>query len=87
MTIDFRKPARMHDVLEIATAPVEVQGAPVVLHQRVERDGEPLVEATVQVAFMSGGRARPIPKALRAAMRADQDNAAGSGATAGNVSG
>ena len=65
MQIDFRKPARMDDVLEIVTAPLEVKGASVVLHQRVNRDGETLVEATVQVAFVSGGRARPIPKALR----------------------
>jgi acyl-CoA thioester hydrolase len=69
MTIDFLKPARMDDVLEIATAPLEVKGASVVLRQCVERDGETLVEATVQVAFVSGGRARPIPKALRDAMK------------------
>ena len=62
----------MDDVLEIATAPAEVKGASIVLHQRVTRDDELLVEATVQVAFVSGGRARPIPKALRAAMKADQ---------------
>jgi acyl-CoA thioester hydrolase len=72
MQIDFRKPARMDDVLEIVTAPIEVKGASIVLHQRVNRDDELLVEATVQVAFVSGGRARPIPKALRAAMKADQ---------------
>ncbi len=68
MQIDFRKPARMDDVLEVVTTPVEVKGASIVLHQRVNRDGETLVEATVQVAFVSGGRARPIPKALRLAM-------------------
>jgi len=73
MQIDFRKPARMDDVLEIVTVPREVKGASVVLHQRVERTGETLVEATVQVAFVSGGRARPIPKALRAAMQAPED--------------
>jgi acyl-CoA thioester hydrolase len=73
MQIDFRKPARMDDVLEIVTVPREVKGASVVLHQRVERTGETLVEATVQVAFVSGGRARPIPKALRAAMQAGPD--------------
>src|ERR1700710_1222636 len=50
MTIDFRKPARMDDVLEIATRPVDVKGASIMLHQRVDRDGETLVEATVQVA-------------------------------------
>jgi acyl-CoA thioester hydrolase len=71
MQIDFRKPARMDDVLEVVTAPVEVKGASIVLHQRVNRNDELLVEATVQVAFVSGGRARPIPKALRAAMKAE----------------
>jgi len=75
MQIDFRKPARMDDVLEVITTPVEVKGASIVLHQRVNRDGDLLVEATVQVAFVSGGRARPIPKALRTMMRADQDTA------------
>jgi acyl-CoA thioester hydrolase len=71
MTIDFKKPARMDDVLEIVTAPLEVKGASVVLHQVVARGDETLVEATVQVAFVSGGRARPIPKPLRLAMKGD----------------
>jgi len=39
-------------------------------------DGEELLlEASVRVAFISGGRARPIPKPLRIAMRADQEPA------------
>ena len=73
MQIDFRKPARMDDLLEIVTMPSEVKGASVVLEQRVDRARECLVEASVQVAFISGGRARPIPKALRAAMSGDRD--------------
>ena len=36
---------------------------------------ELMVEAHVRVAFISGGRARPIPKPLRIAMKADQDAA------------
>ena len=75
MRIDFRKPARMDDVLDIITEPQEVKGASVVLQQRVTRAGETLVEASVQVAFVSGGRARPIPKPLRAAMQADHAQA------------
>jgi acyl-CoA thioester hydrolase len=71
MQIEFFKPARMDDVLEIVTAPDEVKGASVVLRQRVMRAGELLVEARVRVAFVSGGRAQPIPKPLRVAMRAD----------------
>jgi acyl-CoA thioester hydrolase len=73
MSIEFVKPARMDDVLEIVTEPQEVKGASTVLLQRVMRGVELLVEARVRVAFISGGRARPIPKPLRIAMRADQD--------------
>jgi acyl-CoA thioester hydrolase len=46
------------------------------LHQKVMRGDDLLVEARVQVAFVSGGRARPIPKSLRIAMKADLDSAA-----------
>ena len=77
MTLDFLKPARMDDVLEIVTEPAEVKGASVMLCQRVSRGEDVLVEAMVQVAFVSSGRARPIPKPLRIAMAADK-NAAGS---------
>jgi acyl-CoA thioester hydrolase len=73
MTIEFLKPARMDDVLDIITEPEEVKGASITLHQRVMRAGELLVEANVRVAFISGGRARPIPKPLRIAMKADQE--------------
>jgi acyl-CoA thioester hydrolase len=72
MTIEFLKPARMDDVVEVVTAPQEVKGASVMLHQQVGRAGEILIDAQVRVAFVSAGRARPIPKPLRLAMRADQ---------------
>jgi acyl-CoA thioester hydrolase len=78
MNIEFLKPARMDDVLEIITEPEEVKGASTTVHQRVMRGDELLVEARVRVAFISGGRARPIPMPLRIAMRADQE--AGGGA-------
>jgi acyl-CoA thioester hydrolase len=73
MSIDFLKPAVMDDLLEIVTRPAEVKGASITLHQVVSRGTETLVEAHVRVAFVSGGKARPIPKSLRAAMKADQD--------------
>jgi acyl-CoA thioester hydrolase len=76
MQIEFRKPARMDDVLEVVTVPQEVKGASIMLHQLVLRGAETLVEARVRVACVSGGRARPIPKPLRIAMQADQDLAA-----------
>lgn len=73
MTIEFLKPARMDDVLDIVTEPAEVKGASIMLRQRVVRGGETLIEAAVRVAFVSGGRARPIPKPLRIAMKVDQE--------------
>jgi acyl-CoA thioester hydrolase len=72
MQIEFRKAARMDDVLEVITAPQDVRGASITLDQRVTRGEEVLIEARVQVAFVSGGRARRIPEALRTAMRANQ---------------
>jgi len=77
MQIDFLKPAVMDDVLEIVTRPQEVKGASILLRQEVLRDADVLLTANVRVAFVSGGRARPIPKPLRIAMRADQERADG----------
>ena len=75
MRIDYRRPAHMDDVLEIVTEPEDVKGASVTLWQRVTRESEVLVEAHVRVAFVAGGRARPIPKPLRLAMQADRERA------------
>ena len=76
MTLEFLEPARMDDILEIVTQPEEVKGASIMLHQKIWRGADVLVEAQVRVAFVSSGKARPIPKSLRIAMKADQ-NAAG----------
>jgi acyl-CoA thioester hydrolase len=73
MQIEYLKPARMDDLLEVVTRPVEVKGASILLAQEVLRRADVLIEAKVRVAFVSGGRARPIPKALRVAMKADQE--------------
>jgi acyl-CoA thioester hydrolase len=75
MALDYLKPARMDDVLDIVTAPSEVKGASITLQQQVRRGDEVLVSARVRVAFVSGGRARPIPRPLRVAMAADRDRA------------
>ena len=77
MTLEFLKPARMDDVLDIVTTPEEVKGASITLLQQCRRGEDVLCEAHVRVAFISAGRARPIPKPLRVAMQADQDIATG----------
>jgi acyl-CoA thioester hydrolase len=77
MTIDFRKPARMDDVLDVVTAYEEIKGASITLHQRILRGDELLIDAHVRVAFVCAGRAQPIPKPLRAAMTAEQERGRG----------
>ena len=71
MTLDFLRPARMDDVLDVVTWPIAVKGASITLAQEVRRGDEVLVKADVRVAFISGGKAQPIPKVLRELLRAD----------------
>jgi acyl-CoA thioester hydrolase len=77
MAIEFLKPARMNDVLDIVTTPEEVKGASITVLQQCRRGEDVLCEARVRVAFISAGRAQPIPKPLLIAMRADKDAASG----------
>ena len=59
MQIDYLKPARMDDVLDVVTWPVAVKGASITLAQEVRRGEDVLVKAKVRVAFISeGGRSR-----------------------------
>jgi acyl-CoA thioester hydrolase len=73
MKLDFLKPARMDDVLDIVTWPLAVKGASITLAQEVRRGADVLVAAEVRVAFISEGRAQPIPKSIRVLMKADLD--------------
>ncbi len=68
MTIDFRRPARMDDLLDIVTVPREMRGASMTLAQEVRRGEEVLVAAEVTVAAVREGRAVRIPEGLRRAL-------------------
>ena len=70
MTIDFRRPARMDDLLTIETQVVEIGGASMELAQRVTRGDDLLVEATVRIACVVDGRSCRIPAAIRASLSA-----------------
>ena len=71
MNIEYLKPAHLDDVLTIITSPAEAAGASLTLKQEVFRGETLLLEAMVKAAFVSGGRARRIPEALRKAMSPD----------------
>lgn len=67
MTIDFRRPARLDDLLDVVTTPGAFGGASITLSQTIRRGGEMLVSAEVKVALVSvHGQPLRIKGALRA---------------------
>jgi acyl-CoA thioester hydrolase len=72
MKLDFLKPARVDEVIEVVTRPGEVAGASIVLKQTIERGGETLIAADVRIAFVAGDKPQRIPAALRKALQADE---------------
>jgi len=71
MELDFLRPARMDDILDVVTWPIAVKGASITLAQEVRRGDDVLVKAAVRVAFICEGKAQPIPKSLRLLMKSD----------------
>jgi acyl-CoA thioester hydrolase len=66
MTIEFLKPARIDDVIEVETGVGELGGARIVLAQTVRRGGELLVTAEVTVALINAaGQPRRMPESVR----------------------
>jgi acyl-CoA thioester hydrolase len=71
MRLEFLKPARIDEVLEIETRVVEAKGATLNLAQRVLRDGAVLFEAEVLVVLVSlSGKPQRISQRLRAGLAA-----------------
>ena len=67
--IDYRQPARLDDLLEVATRVVAFAGATLDLEQVVRRDDADLVVMQVTLACLnSAGRPARLPAALRAAL-------------------
>lgn len=63
MEIDFRKPARIDDILTIETSTESISGARIFMAQKIHRGDELLIEARVEAAIMSEtGRPRRFPK-------------------------
>jgi len=66
MSIDFVKPARIDDIVEVATRLTEVAGARIVLRQTLTCGGRRLTEAEVTVALVNAaGRPRRLPAEMR----------------------
>lgn len=67
MILDFARPARMDDLLDVRTWTAAMKGASMHLAQEVRRGDELLVKAEVVVACVRDGRAIRLPDGLRAA--------------------
>ncbi|WP_421724723.1 YbgC/FadM family acyl-CoA thioesterase [Bauldia sp.] len=66
ITIDFLKPARIDDLIEIHTEPSQLAGARLILRQTARRGETVLAEADVTVVLITPeGRARRIPDGVR----------------------
>jgi acyl-CoA thioester hydrolase len=70
MACEFRRPAKLDDLLEVETRFVELGGARVELDQKVRRGGDVLFEARVTVVLVDGqGRPRRMPPDMAAALK------------------
>ena len=66
MTIDFRLPARIDDLLSVSVVLRDCRRASLVIDQAIERDGVRLLDAEVRIAALDAEsfKPRPIPAAL-----------------------
>ena len=57
--VEYLKPAQLDDALRVVCELLELNGASLVMLQRVERDEEPLVTARVKIACVNRNSFRP----------------------------
>jgi acyl-CoA thioester hydrolase len=68
--VDYFRPARLDDALEVRTRPVEIGAASLWLDQQVMRDGDELARLRVCLACITdSGRPARLPPRLRSALR------------------
>lgn len=67
MELDWLRPARIDDLLEVITRPVALGGASVTLHQEARRGADIICAANVVAVMITmTGRPHRIPEAIRA---------------------
>lgn len=70
MTIDYLRPAKLDDALEVETMITDIGGASLTVAQRVSRDGRALATAEVLLAAIGrDGRTTRLPVPLRETLR------------------
>ena len=76
ISLDFLKPARFDDALEVTVEPVETGASRVELAQRIRRGGDELVTARVELACVNTVTFKPvrIPSSLSDSLRRQAAN-------------
>jgi acyl-CoA thioester hydrolase len=66
VSVDFLRPARLHDEILVTAELERLTGATIVFKQTIMRGAEQLIDATARVACLDSGTLRPcaIPKDL-----------------------
>jgi acyl-CoA thioester hydrolase len=65
MTIDFRTPARMDDLVEVETCVTGIGGASIEMRQTLRRGADVLAIADVIIAHLGNGRPKRLPQEMR----------------------
>ncbi len=67
--VDYHRPARLDDALEVHSRTLEVAGASLRINQKIMRGGELLADITVRLAVMTReGRPTRVPQDVRDAL-------------------
>lgn len=68
--VEYLRPARLNDELEVCTSLVNLGGASITMAQNVSRDGTDLVDAVIKIACVAiDGRPKRMPTQIQAAFR------------------
>ncbi len=71
VAVNYRKPARLDDMLEVGARVTESGRSSITFEQFIRRDGQLLADGEVRVACLSAGAFKPrsIPDTLRKALK------------------
>lgn len=59
--VDYRRPARFNELLEVSACVLQRGGASITFHQEIRRKGDVLCSGKVKIASLEAGTMRPVP--------------------------
>jgi acyl-CoA thioester hydrolase len=59
--VDYRRPARFNELLEVSACVLQRGGASITFQQEIRRNGDVLCSGKVKIASLEAGTMRPVP--------------------------